>query len=64
MNKKSVLTVVLILATLSWWPGNSSAISIGELAPDIAGERWVNSQPITINDLKGRVVLVEFWTYG
>jgi hypothetical protein len=37
---------------------------VGQPAPDVAGERWVNSAPLTIGALKGRVVLVEFWTYG
>ena len=37
---------------------------VGHPAPDIAGERWINSAPLTIQALQGRVVLVEFWTYG
>jgi hypothetical protein len=37
---------------------------VGQPAPDIAGDRWVNSAPLTIEGLRGRVVLVEFWTYG
>ena len=37
---------------------------VGHPAPDIAGERWINSAPLTIGALQGRVVLVEFWTYG
>ncbi len=64
MTTKFFLTVTLIVATLSWWPANSAAIGVGKPAPDIAGERWINSQPMTIDDLKGRVVMVEFWTFG
>jgi hypothetical protein len=37
---------------------------VGQPAPDITGERWINSAPLTLEALKGRVVLVEFWTYG
>jgi len=33
-------------------------------APEIAGSPWINSKPLTLNELKGRVVLIEFWTYG
>jgi hypothetical protein len=40
------------------------ALRPGQPAPDIAGERWINSTPLTIAGLRGRVVLVEFWTYG
>lgn len=42
----------------------ADAIPQGKAAPEIAGSSWINSAPLTINDLKGRVVLVEFWTYG
>jgi hypothetical protein len=36
----------------------------GATAPDIAGGPWINSPPLTLVALRGRVVLVEFWTYG
>ena len=33
-------------------------------APDFAGiERWLNSEPLKIGQLKGKVILVDFWTY-
>lgn len=40
------------------------ALRLGQPAPDVAGERWINSAPLTMAGLRGRVVLVEFWTYG
>ena len=37
---------------------------VGRPSPEIVGiEAWVNSQPRSIKDLKGKVVLVDFWTY-
>jgi len=33
-------------------------------APDfIAGGKWFNSDPLTMSGLRGKVVLVDFWTY-
>ena len=32
--------------------------------PDIVGNIWFNSRPLTPEDLKGKVVLVDFWTYS
>lgn len=33
-------------------------------APDFVGiTNWLNSQPLTMSELKGKVVLVDFWTY-
>jgi hypothetical protein len=40
------------------------ALRLGEPAPEIGGERWINSPPLTMQGLRGRVVAVEFWTYG
>ena len=34
-------------------------------APEFAGiSKWLNSDPLTIKSLKGKVVLVDFWTYS
>ena len=34
-------------------------------APELAGiDAWINSDPLTIAALRGKVVLVEFWTFG
>ncbi len=33
-------------------------------APEFAAGTWINSEPLTIKSLSGRVVLVEFWTFG
>jgi hypothetical protein len=58
--------VLIMLAVTAWtlWPNYGTAITAGRAAPDIVGEHWINSKPLTIAELRGRVVLVEFWTYG
>ena len=33
-------------------------------APEFAAGDWINSEPLTLKSLRGRVVLVEFWTFG
>ena len=34
-------------------------------APELAGiTHWLNSKPLTLASLRGKVVLVDFWTYG
>jgi thiol-disulfide isomerase/thioredoxin len=33
-------------------------------APALAEGLWINSEPLKIEGLRGRVVLVDFWTYG
>ena len=34
-------------------------------APELVGlQDWINSNPATLKDLKGKVVLIDFWTYS
>src|SRR5512132_2123605 len=33
-------------------------------APELASGNWINSEPLNLKDLRGRVVLIEFWTFG
>ena len=34
------------------------------LAPEIASSTWLNSPVLATQDLRGHVVVVEFWTHG
>lgn len=37
---------------------------VGDFAPEFAGiAAWINSNPLTMTELRGRVVLIDFWTY-
>lgn len=38
--------------------------SAAKTAPPIAAGKWLNSEPLTLNGLRGRVVYLEFWTFG
>jgi thiol-disulfide isomerase/thioredoxin len=33
-------------------------------APELSTGLWINSEPLTLNGLHGRVVLIEFWTFA
>ena len=34
-------------------------------APEFTGiDGWINSRPLTLAELRGKVVLVDFWTYS
>ncbi|AOK31445.1 MULTISPECIES: thioredoxin family protein [Burkholderia] len=57
------------------WVGAAAALSpipfaqgrIGNTgaAPEFAGiDQWINSKALTMQQLRGQVVLVDFWTYG
>ena len=56
----------LAIATLALaaTAGAQRGARVGQPAPEIAGGPWINSAPLTLEKLRGRVLLVEFWTYG
>jgi hypothetical protein len=61
------LGVGALLAVTPWLAGapvSAQPPRRGVAAPEIEGASWINSAPLTLASLRGRVVLVEFWTYG
>jgi hypothetical protein len=44
--------------------GAMGALRIGMPAPEITGDRWINSDPLSLASLRGQVIVVEFWTFG
>ncbi|HEU4870423.1 MAG TPA: redoxin family protein [Pyrinomonadaceae bacterium] len=34
------------------------------VAPEISSGMWINSEPLTLKSLRGRVVLIDFWTFA
>lgn len=57
-----IVASILVAATAASVAGKSAAQGS---APEFAGiDHWLNSPPLTMQSLRGKVVLVDFWTYG
>jgi hypothetical protein len=59
----SGLAAALVLPAAAPGPEAFTAL-VGRPAPEITGGPWINSGPLSMEKLRGRVVVVEFWTYG
>jgi hypothetical protein len=60
MRTSVALIVVLLLAVAAM----ADVVPPGRPAPELASGGWVNSEPLSMQKLRGRVVLLDFWTYG
>ncbi|WP_114812589.1 thioredoxin family protein [Paraburkholderia kururiensis] len=59
LNRIKTLTAAAVLATLPVL-GHAAAAT----APEFRGiDNWLNGPPLTMQQLRGKVVLVDFWTY-
>lgn len=70
MFKKVIFTLGICLLVAACTPdvqagpGGPTAGS-ATLAPEFTGiSHWINSEPLRMDGLRGKVVLVEFWTYS
>ena len=64
-KRKSILAGLAIIGIMGWiipYPPMSLATNIP--APDIVSPTWLNSEPLKLENLRGKVVMVEFWTFG
>ena len=63
-------TASIIPSTLTSIPPTVTSVPAASLpdlgpAPDFTNELWLNSdRPLNLASLQGKVVLVEFWTFG
>jgi len=58
MVRVFIITVCLFLA-LSFVFAEGM---VGKKAPEIKASEWINTGPLTPEKLKGKAVLLEFWT--
>ncbi len=63
MFDRVIVAVLILLAGIlfTWVIANAG---VGMAAPDITNDVWLNGGPLHLSDLKGKVLLVEFWTFG
>lgn len=61
--KLTGLLAVLALASLGVAQESSAAKLVGKKAPKLIVKNWHNSKPLSLDKLKGKVVILDFWAH-
>jgi len=70
MRVRSLIVIVSLLALAASGCGEAEAgsgLPLGSPAPELTHDRpadWVGSKPIKLAELRGKVVLLDVWTFG
>ena len=67
MRKSTSISIITILVVALLGSRLLFAVPpsfVQQAAPDFNGVKWLNSSPLSLQKMKGKVVMVEFWTYG
>ncbi len=56
--------LLAVLVTFIFFGRGASGIGPGTPAPELKGGPWLNSEPLKLKDLRGKVVLIKMWTFG
>src|SRR5258705_2303642 len=66
LSRLKTMATVVVFAAIASASGAAIADTLAKPvpAPEFTGiDKWLNSDPLTLQQLRGKVVLVDFWTY-
>ena len=65
LGKLSGLSLVatMLLFTVSGGAQHPDDAFVGQMAPALKTSEWINSEPMTLEELRGKVVLIDFWAW-
>src|ERR1700744_2606006 len=65
LSRLKTFAAVTALAAATSTTAFAGALRKSVAAPEFSGiDKWLNSEPLTLQQLRGKVVLVDFWTYS
>lgn len=59
--KKTLFTAAILLCLILLVIQPAAQNAVGDMAPEIRAGEWINSAPLTLASLRGKVVILEFW---
>ena len=64
MNAHQLWPVAVLMSVITTSSGISAKLPVERPMPSLGrANAWLNSEPQTAEDLRGKVVFIDFWTY-
>jgi len=69
MKLMLICTIGAMLVAAAFFPlpraGAQQPAEMKIAAPELTGvDEWINTKPLQLKDLRGKVVVLHFWTFG
>lgn len=58
------LVALMLLFTVTAGAQHPEDAFVGQMSPALKTSEWINSEPMTLEELRGKVVLIDFWAWS
>lgn len=62
MKPENMIRILVLVSLFLFTTCNQNDLKIGDIAPAFTKMEWIQSPPLILSDLKGKVVLIRWWT--
>ncbi len=59
-----IIAIALIAAFWTFHQAGASGLGPGAQAPELKGGPWIGGEPVKLEELRGKVVLLDMWTFA
>ena len=59
-----LIAIALIAAFWTFHQAGASGLGPGAQAPELKGGPWIGGEPVKLEELRGKVVLLDMWTFA